>query len=50
MSQSFDVAVFGAGIVGVCVALELQKRGVQTALLDRTTPGTVTSFGNAGLI
>ncbi len=45
-----DVVVLGAGIVGVCVALHLQKRGRQVVLLDRREPGYETSFGNAGLI
>lgn len=45
-----DVAVLGAGIVGVCVALHLQKRGRTTILLDRRGAAEETSFGNAGLI
>ncbi|ASL47331.1 D-amino acid dehydrogenase 1 [Burkholderia sp. AD24] len=46
----FDTVVLGAGIVGVCVAVHLQKRGRQVALVDRKPPGNETSFGNAGLI
>ncbi|MEA3131573.1 MAG: hypothetical protein QOF46_3368 [Paraburkholderia sp.] len=46
----FDAVVLGAGIVGVCVAVHLQKRGRQVALVDRKLPGNETSFGNAGLI
>tara|TARA_R110002124_G_scaffold63350_32_gene173350 strand:- start:3768 stop:5003 length:1236 start_codon:yes stop_codon:yes gene_type:complete len=45
-----DVIVLGAGIVGVCVALHLAKRGRSVALVDRRAPGLETSFGNAGLI
>ena len=45
-----DIAVIGAGIVGVCVALHLQKRGRTTILLDRRGAAEETSFGNAGLI
>jgi D-amino-acid dehydrogenase len=45
-----DVVVLGAGIVGVCVAVHLQKRGRAVVLLDRRGPGSETSFGNAGLI
>jgi D-amino-acid dehydrogenase len=45
-----DVAVLGAGIIGVCVALHLQKRGRTTILLDRRGAAEETSFGNAGLI
>ena len=45
-----DVAVLGAGIVGVSVALHLQARGRSVALIDRRAPGEETSHGNAGLI
>ncbi|WBU54454.1 FAD-binding oxidoreductase [Paracoccus sp. SCSIO 75233] len=44
------IVVLGAGIVGVCVALELQARGGQVTLVDRAEPGSETSFGNAGVI
>lgn len=44
------VHVIGAGMVGVCCALELQRRGWQVSLLDRRGPGLETSFGNAGVI
>ena len=45
-----DALVLGAGIVGVSVALHLQKRGLSVALVDRRGPGEETSFGNAGVI
>ena len=45
-----DVAVLGAGIIGVCTALHLQKRGRATILMDRRGAAEETSFGNAGLI
>src|SRR5436190_20606248 len=45
-----DVAVLGAGIVGICVALHLQKRGREVVLIDRRGAAEETSFGNAGLI
>lgn len=45
-----DLVVLGAGIVGICVALHLQKRGRAVALLDRRGAAEETSFGNAGLI
>jgi D-amino-acid dehydrogenase len=48
--MKFDTVVLGAGIVGVSVAVHLQKRGRQVALVDRKLPGNETSFGNAGLI
>jgi D-amino-acid dehydrogenase len=45
-----DVVVLGAGIVGISVALHLQKRGRSVVLLDRRGAAEETSFGNAGLI
>lgn len=45
-----DAIVLGAGIVGVSVALQLKRRGLSVALVDRKAPGNETSFGNAGLI
>jgi D-amino-acid dehydrogenase len=46
----YDCVVLGAGIVGICIALHLQKRGRSTALVDRRGAAEETSFGNAGLI
>ena len=48
--MSHDVIVAGAGIVGVSIALHLQKRGRKVLLVDRKAPGQETSYGNAGLI
>ena len=45
-----EVLVLGAGIVGVSTALELQKRGIGTILIDRNAPGLGASFGNSGVI
>ena len=45
-----DAVVLGAGIVGICVALHLQKRGRSVALVDRRGGAEETSYGNAGLI
>ena len=45
-----DVVVLGAGIVGTSVALNLVKRGLSVALLDRGGAGEGTSYGNAGII
>ncbi|MDH3319452.1 MAG: FAD-binding oxidoreductase [Betaproteobacteria bacterium] len=45
-----DIVVLGAGIIGICVALHLQKRGRAVALLERRGAAEETSFGNAGLI
>lgn len=48
--MKFDVVVLGAGMVGVCVAVHLQKKGRSVLLVDRREAGSETSFGNAGLI
>ena len=45
-----SVLVLGAGMVGVSVALHLQRRGRDVVLLDRQGPGEGASFGNGGLI
>ena len=44
------VTVIGAGIVGICSALQLRRRGFSVTLLDRRPPATETSYGNAGVI
>lgn len=43
-----NVIVIGAGIVGVCCAGWLQRKGVSVTLVDHNAPGEATSFGNAG--
>lgn len=45
-----EVAVVGAGIVGVCCALALQRDGREVVLVDRLDPGEGCSKGNAGHI
>jgi len=45
-----DAIVLGGGIVGTSVALQLAKRGLSVALVDRAGLGEQTSFGNAGII
>jgi len=42
--------VLGAGMVGVSVGIHLLKRGWRVTLVDRSEPGSETSFGNAGVI
>jgi D-amino-acid dehydrogenase len=37
-------------MVGVSVALHLQKRGRDVVLVDRRDPGEETSYGNSGLV
>ena len=49
-NNSHQVTVVGAGIVGICCALQLQRDGHQVTVIDPKPPGTATSFGNAGVI
>ena len=44
------VTVIGAGIVGICCAIELRRRGLQVTVVDRLEPGQGCSFGNAGIL
>src|SRR5262249_62035474 len=44
------IAVVGAGIVGVCTAWHLLRRGGDVMLIDRDEPGRGCSFGNAGAL
>ena len=50
MGGGAEVIVLGAGMVGVSVALHLQRRGRDVVLIDRRDAGEETSYGNAGLI
>jgi len=43
------IVVIGAGIIGVCAALELRRRGHAVTIIDREGPASACSFGNAGL-
>lgn len=45
-----SIAVIGAGIVGICAALELQRVGYQVTLIDKGEPADETSKGNASFI
>ena len=45
-----EIAVIGAGIVGLSVAYYLQKAGCQVILIDKQDPGTGTSCGHASMI
>jgi len=44
-----SVAVIGAGIQGVCIGLNLIKKGFKVSIVDRDEPGkNSASYGNAG--
>jgi len=45
-----DIAVIGAGIVGINCALALVREGFDVTVIDRVEPGEGCSFGNAGIL
>jgi len=49
-SEMADVAVLGAGMVGVATANAARRRGSSVVLVDRREPGSETSYGNAGIL
>jgi len=48
MAAKPTIAVIGAGMVGVCCGLYLQREGFEVTLIDRDGPGEAASFGNLG--
>jgi D-amino-acid dehydrogenase len=45
-----SVAVIGAGVLGLCTALELSRAGLTVTLFDKDQPALQTSFGNAAYL
>lgn len=50
LSTTFDAIVIGAGIAGTATALELGRRRLRVALLDRHAPGWGASGRNPGFL
>jgi len=50
MPERPELAVIGAGAVGLCTAIELLRTGAQVSLFDREPPAKQTSFGNAAYL
>ncbi|MGA9701172.1 NAD(P)/FAD-dependent oxidoreductase [Pseudomonas sp.] len=48
MVNRADIAVVGAGIIGVACALKLARQGRQVVVVDQQAPGMGASYGNAG--
>jgi D-hydroxyproline dehydrogenase len=45
-----EIAVIGAGVIGLTVALRLAGQGRHVALIDPAPPGSGASYGNAGTV
>ena len=43
-----SVGIIGAGIQGVCIGLQLVKKGIPVTIFDKNDPGSMSSYGNAG--
>ena len=43
-----SVGIIGAGIQGVCIGLQLIKKGIPVTIFDKQDPGSMSSYGNAG--
>ncbi|GAB5537205.1 MAG: FAD-dependent oxidoreductase [Rubricoccaceae bacterium] len=50
LANRADVAVIGAGAVGLCAARALQRRGREVTVLTREPVGIGASAGNAGMV
>ncbi|WP_377187503.1 NAD(P)/FAD-dependent oxidoreductase [Ruegeria meonggei] len=50
MSEKKNIAIIGAGIVGVSAAVWLQRDGHEVILIDKAGPGEGTSHGNGGVL
>lgn len=50
MDSHNSYVVIGAGLIGLCTALELLSCGAQVTLLEHGKPGHGASYGNAGFI
>ncbi|MGH9733652.1 MAG: glycine oxidase ThiO [Candidatus Acidiferrales bacterium] len=48
--KTFDVAIVGAGLIGIAAALELRTRGLSVTVLDRQEPGREASSAAAGML
>ena len=50
MRFSGDVAVVGAGLIGLAIADELARRGAQVRVFERDEPGRAASWAGAGML
>ena len=50
MNETTDIAVIGAGVIGLAIAHRLALAGREAVVLDPNEPGSGASWGNAGTI
>ncbi len=50
MSESADVAIVGAGMIGLAIAFELAERGASVRVYDRGEPAGAASWAGAGML
>ncbi|MGB3179062.1 MAG: FAD-dependent oxidoreductase [Albidovulum sp.] len=50
MSERIEIAVVGAGVIGLAIAYRLALGGREVMILDPEPPGSGASYGNAGTI
>ncbi len=50
MSGTFEIAVVGAGVVGLAIAHRLASEGREVVVIDPAAPGSGASYGNAGTV
>lgn len=48
--ETVEIAVVGAGVVGLAIAHRLAAAGREVVLIDRDAPGAGASYGNAGTV
>ncbi|MDE3027645.1 MAG: FAD-dependent oxidoreductase, partial [Paracoccaceae bacterium] len=47
---STEIAIVGAGVIGLAIAHRLAREGREVVLIDAEAPGSGASYGNAGTI
>ncbi|MBI5839743.1 MAG: FAD-dependent oxidoreductase [Chloroflexi bacterium] len=50
MNTKQDIVIIGGGVIGVCAAYEMTKRGAQVTLIEQGEVASGSSYGNGGLI